>query len=143
MKSEFNIREPKPTDLNFIQSSFLKSMKKESALGRACSTRVFFKEFTKVIDYILDRSEILIACDQSNEDTILGYLIYEPTVVHYAYVKNGLRELNIARDLILHAFPDAKSVVHTQSTNDSKKIAKKYPELIFNPFSLYKKVSND
>lgn len=138
-KDRFKIRSPKASDLNFIQSSFLKSMKSESNLGRSCSTRVFFGEFPKIIDRILSVSEILVACKDDEEDVIFGYLIFEPEVIHYAYVKSGLRRLDVARDLVTKAFPQAKSVSFSMNTNDAKKIREKYPELIFNPFVLYQK----
>lgn len=140
---DFKIRDPHPSDLNFITSSFLKSMKKESSLGRACSIRVFFKEFNEVIDYILSISTILIACEKENENAILGYILYQNKTIHYAYVKSGMRRFQITKDLIAHAFPGETALQYSQTTNSSKLIAKKYPELIFNPFCLYRKLSNE
>lgn len=136
---QFEIRPPEASDLNFIQATFIKSMKSESSLGRSCSPRVFFAEFTRVIDHILAKSEILIACVKEDPGIILGYLIYEQNVIHYAFTKAAFRRLDIARDLIRHAFPDQKSVLFSQNTNSSKKICEKYPELIFNPFLLYER----
>lgn len=139
----FKIREPLPSDLNFITSSFLKSMKKESSLGRSCSVRVFFKEFNEVIDYILSVSTVLIACENEHANTILGYLIFEDKTIHYAYTKSDMRRFEIAKELIRFVFPDERSLQFSQNTNDMKAIAKKYPELIFNPFSLYRKIPNE
>lgn len=139
VQQEIEIRGPRPTDLNFIQSTFLKSMKDESPVGRACTTRVFFKEFPQVIDHLLSKSQILIASYREAPDTILGYLIYEPEVIHYAYVRPSCRGYRIAREMIDTAFPGAKTLTFSQTTNMAKQIRKNHPELIFNPFVLYMK----
>jgi len=140
MRTEFKIRQPRSSDLNFIFSSFSKSMKNESDIGKACRSRVFFTEFQKVIDRLLNKSSVLIACANEVENTILGYLIYEPDLcIHYAWVRPTCRKYDIARDLVKQAFPKDKEIQFTLNTTDAKKIAKKYPELIFNPFILYKK----
>ena len=118
-------------------------MKKESSLGRSCSVRVFFKEFNEVIDYILSVSTVLIACENEHANTILGYLIFEDKTIHYAYTKSDMRRFEIAKELIRFVFPDERSLQFSQNTNDMKAIAKKYPELIFNPFSLYRKIPNE
>lgn len=138
-QNHIQIRPPKPSDLNFIQSTFLKSMKRESSLGRSCSVRVFFKEFPQVIDHILARSKCILACYKHEPDAILGYLIFEPDIIHYAYVRDTCRGYELAKELLKTAMPDAKSVSFTFNTNTAKMINKKHPELIHNPFLLFKK----
>lgn len=133
------IREPKASDLNFIQSTFLKSMKRESHLGRSCSSQVFFSEFPKVIDYILDRSKTLIAHFDEEPDLILGYIIYELECAHYVYVKAPYRGHKIGWDLIHSAFPESKTLTFTLNTKASKKYCEQYSNLIHNPFFLFKK----
>lgn len=140
--TKLKIRPPKPTDLNFIQSTFYKSMRRESSLGRQCSGRVF-KQFQEVIDHILSRAKILVSCVEESEDAIIGYLIFEPEVVHYAYVRPSSQQLDVAKEMIQHAFPDAKTLTYSLNTNSAKKISESHPELIFNPFVLYKKGLKD
>ena len=135
-------RTPKESDLNFIHSTFLKSIQKESALGRGCSTRVFFSEFPKVIDYILFNSKVLLAVFNEDPNFIYGYLVYQGDTVHYAFTRASSRNLGIAKALIKEVFPDKKSLTFSFKTNSSKKITLKYPELIFNPFNLYMKGAN-
>lgn len=138
-KDNLLLREAHASDLNFIQSTFLKSMKRESSLGRSCSTRVFFQEFPQVIDHILNVSKVLVASSKEDPNFIYGYLIYEPEVVHYTYVRGTCRNLEVAKEMIAHAFPGAKTLTFSQNTNSSKQIKEKYPELIWNPFVLYHK----
>jgi len=138
MPQDFDIRKPRPDDLNFIHATFLKSVHKESKLGKSVTTTKFFLEFAKVIDYILDRSEIIIACDQEDPNVIFSYLIYEPGIVHYIFTKLAFRRLYIARDLILHAFPEAQSFQYSIKTLSSERATKNYPNLTYNPFLLMK-----
>ena len=140
---DFKIRSPEPKDLNFITSTFLKSMKTESSLGRSTRSKIFFKEFNEVLDYILSVSTTLIACEKDTESTILAYLIYENETIHYCYVRPSVRRFEIAKDLLLYVYPDKQDVYFSQNTNDSKKICKKYPELVFNPFTLYRKLPKE
>lgn len=142
VRAEFKIRDPQPSDLNFITSSFLKSMKKESSLGRQCSVPVFYREFNEVIDYILSVSTILIACENDNESAILAFLIYQGKTIHYAYTKSTMRRFEIVKEMLKSVFPDREGLQYSHNTNDMKKISKRHPELIFNPFCLYRKLPN-
>ena len=136
--TKLKIRPPKPSDLNFIQATFYKSMRRESTLGRQCSGRVF-KQFQEVVDYILSISTIIVSCVEESEDAIIGYLIYQPEVVHYAYVRPSSQRLDVAKEMIKHAFPEAKTITFSLNTNSAKKISDSHPEMIFNPFVLYKR----
>lgn len=136
---QIQIRPPKPSDLNFIQSTFSKCIKKESSLGRACSTKIFFSEFHGVIDYLLSNASISIACSPDDESVIFGYLIHEPKTIHFIYVKAVFRNLHVAKELIESAFQGEKTLKFSFSTNDAKRIQATHPNLIYNPFSLYVK----
>jgi GNAT superfamily N-acetyltransferase len=118
-------------------------MKNESDLGRSCKSHIFFTEFQKVIDLLLNSCAILIACSPEEEDAIIGYLIFQPDaeVIHYAWVRPACRRLGIAKELVYEAFGrNLKSVGFSLNTNDAKKINKLYPDkLIHNPFILFKK----
>lgn len=137
-KDQFTIREPKPTDLNFILATFSMCMKKESSLGKSCSPQVFYPNFTKIIDHLLEHSEVRIAAD-TETDTILGYIVYDHEAVHFIYVKAVYRNLHIGKDLLRHAFPEAEQIAYTLQTKASRDIRDKYPELIHNPFIIYQK----
>lgn len=138
--TKLKIRPPKPSDLNFIFASFSNSMKRESELGRSCRSSVFFTQFQKIIDRLLENAAIIIACSSEEENFIVGYLIYdEPFTIHFTFVRPSCRMKNVARDLIDVAFDsDSRQLEFTLNTNDAKKISKKYPELIHNPFVLFK-----
>lgn len=140
MKPEhFNIREPKASDYNFIHSTICRAMHKESTLGKTLPTSKFFAEFTPVVDHILNTSLIKIACAKDDPDTILGYIIHTSGFVHFIFVKLAFRRLYIARDLVLHAFPDGKGFEYSLQTTASKRISPHFPNINYNPFILMKK----
>lgn len=139
-KTEFKTRPPKASDLNFIFASFSNSVRRESDLGRSCRSGIFFTEFQKIIDLLLNSCSILIACSPDEENAIIGYLIYKPGLcIHYAFTRPSSRGFGIAKELIREAFPGAKEWTFTLNTNMAKKISKSYPELTYNPFILFKK----
>lgn len=133
------IREPKKTDLNFIMNSFLRSIKRESSLGRATLAQIYFPNMQKVLDRILARSSVLIACSEEIEDCILGYLIFEKELIHYCYVVPGCQEQGIAKDLVKQGLGVLPQYIFTINTDYSKKIAKTHKHLIYNPFPLFNK----
>lgn len=114
-------------------------MKRESDLGRSCRTSIFFAEFQNIIDHLLKTCEIIVACSPDDEDAIIGYLIHGPECIHYAFVRPSSRGFGIATELVREAFPAWKTLTFSLNTNMSKKINKKYPELTYNPFILFKK----
>jgi len=138
------IREPRATDLNFITSSFLKSFRRESSLGRNTHLESFYKDFPKVIDSILSKSSVLVAALPENDNAIISFIVYEPTIIHYAYTKTVFRKMNVIKELIQKAMNLKEPLFYTFLTNDIKKIQIKYPELKFNPFINYQKeIHND
>lgn len=142
MQSQFDIRQASASDLNFIYDSFLKSMRSDSSVGRSCSKDVFFREFPKIIDQILNRAITIVACVSNDPSTLIGYLIYEPSIVHYIVVKNAFRNLGVAKTLVSSVFSDDKGFDFSISckTNEVRAILKKHPSVKYNPFILFKGV---
>jgi len=136
--SGFKIRPPKPSDLNFIFATFSNAMKTDSDLGRSCRSSVFFPNFQKIIDNLLSNAKILIACSPEEENVIVSYLIYDPNRLYFAFTRPSCRKQGLARELIHSAFPHAKQLFFTLNTNDAKKISRIHPELIYDPFVLFK-----
>jgi hypothetical protein len=96
-----------------------------------------------VIDYILLQNDcvIRIAALPDNVDVILGYLVYQPGILHYVFVKEGFRKLGIAKDLVIQS--DLKDDCKcTHKTEWVYKILRKYPDITYDPFILFKKEEN-
>lgn len=138
----FLIRPAQASDLNFIYDSFLKSLKYDSSLGKSTRDRIFFHEFPRVIDAILDRSEVLIAQGLDAPYPILSYLIYEGNTAHYSFTKEPMRRLGLLKALVDKAFPDHQNDFEiSHKTNQLKQILMnpKYENIMFNPFINYKR----
>lgn len=140
--NELKIRPAIGEDLNFIFDTFRESLRTDSSLGRSCKASVFKKEFAKVIDYILETSEVLIACMSSDENVILGYLIYEePQIIHYAFTKRAFRKMGIQAALLTKARlkPDKGEVQCSFKTRMVRDLFESKPQLTHYPFNIFKK----
>lgn len=138
--TELQIRTALPSDLNFIFDTFRESVCHDTALGRSCRTSVFKREFAKVIDHILSSAKVLITCLKSDPNIILGYLIFEPDLIHYCFVKQAFRGLGIAKGLFKEAFPTRPQEVHCSfKTQSMRELFDNHSWLIHNPFHLFKK----
>lgn len=138
--SNWNIREAKGKDLSFIYSTWVNSYRYGSSLGKSCRNSIFFPEYNRIVDAILEkpRTKILVATTPEDPDTILGYLVHDPDVIHYVFVKEVFRKMGIARSLF-HQSGRASAAVITHRTFEMDEILKKHPDLIYNPFILFKK----
>ena len=97
------LRDSRPGDLALVFSSWLGS-DAFSRAGQACA-RVYKREHERVVRAIIERPGVIIrvACCPDDEDAILGWACIQPgteAVCFYVYVKKGVREDGIARDLL-------------------------------------------
>jgi ribosomal protein S18 acetylase RimI-like enzyme len=139
--TELHLRPAVGTDLNFIFDTFRESVRHDSSLGRSCRTSIFKKEFARVIDHVLEKSKVLIACMSSDHNVILGYLIYEaPAVLQYIFVKQAFRRMGIAKELCHEALgdPGPQEVQCAFKTQSARELFDRFPILIHNPFINFK-----
>ncbi len=80
-----------------------------SKQGPAPNYQVYRRLFADIQDRILDAATLIVACDDEDPDTLLGYCIYEdgkedtPPVLHYLQTKRDLMRKGIASALLDHA----------------------------------------
>lgn len=144
MDKPFVIRSAKPEDISFIYSSWLKSYKHGSSIGKSVRTSIFFNNYREIVDVLLERSNILVACLPDSPDVILGYIVYESIesmhILHYAFVKESFRYLNICNFLVAEAkLPDGTNYTHHTFFLD-KLNSKHLNQFVFNPFHLYERL---
>ncbi len=92
-------REPSKADYNFIASSWLKSFRK---FEPKVDSDVYYKHHNRLIDSIMARSKVIIACNENDNEQVFGYIVYEESpisIVHYTYVKEAYRKMGIAKAL--------------------------------------------
>lgn len=138
-----HIRPARGSDLNFIYSTWLDSYRYDSKLGKSHKNSIFFENYRHVIDHIFSKPDTTttIACIKEDQNTILGYIVSEPKILHYIYTKGAFRRFGIAKSLAFEAFKDfthLENISHTHETYTAAPILDKYPALIHNNLLLYK-----
>ena len=140
---QWNIRSAIPRDIPFIYETWLKSYKHDSAIGRCTRSGIFFENYRKVVDKILQDSNTDVACLPDDGDVILGYLVSEDNTLHYAFVKEAFRNIGISKSLLMRRTIDGIPLVPqnnftiTHKTFYMEQIVDKY-KLEFNPYVLFK-----
>lgn len=83
---------------NFILNSWLQSFYAQTKIRP--SKAIYFKEHEILIKKCLERSTILVAVFEEDEDQFFGYLVHEGPLVHFCSVKTPYQKHGIARQLI-------------------------------------------
>lgn len=124
-------------DLSFIYSTWSRSYRYDSPVGRACKNSTFFKEYNRIIDYILSQpdTKVLVAAKPDEPNVFFGYIVGQPGILHYVFVKEAFLIHGIAKALFEELGSPA---VYTHKTMNARVILNKHPEMTFNPFLLYK-----
>ncbi len=94
------VREARPNDTAFIIDAWKRSYEGAPAV-RGADRDHYRHEMTKAIRRLCDRCVVRIACDSSDEDTIVGFAAFTGGELHYIYVKKDFRGMGIARTLLV------------------------------------------
>lgn len=128
------IRDALQEDINFIYATWLRSYRSGSSIGRQARNTVYYREYNKVIDHLLNSSTIKVACLDDDPLIILGYAVFDRDNIHYIFVKEAFRRLGIARRLVESSLILPETCTHTTFIAD--KIIDKF-KIEFNPFKLF------
>ena len=139
-KLPYKIRLASPDDISFIYSSWLKSYRFGSHVGKQTRSMVFFEEYREIIDTILARSSVIVACLEDDPHIILGYVVSEPGIVHYGFIKESFREMGIFNKLLDISQPNKDAnIIYTHMTillhSFINKTSKSH--WLYDPFKLY------
>lgn len=131
------IRKATETDVNFIFSSWLKSIR-NSGYSYGVPNAVFFSEHHKVIERLLKTCTVNIACSESDVSDIYGYICSEVvdglTVIHFVYVKHTYRRLGIGNMLLNSIEHNSKAAsLYTHMTKQGKLLEAKF-NLVYSPY---------
>ena len=135
------VRKAGRADIPFITSSWLRSFR-DGYLVRSIPNTVYYYQHHKILEALLPRSVVLIACNEENPDQILGWICAEVVdtalVIHYMYVKQPFRKFGIAKRLvgILEESESPPAVMVTHSTPISRPIIKD-KGWVYNPYLLF------
>ena len=96
------------------------------------SLSLYYHDIT--LKKLLPKCTLLGACDPDDLDVILGYICYEPDVLHFVYVKGGFRRMGIGSRLLREAGIDiSEDVIVSHRTEH---LFKCWPEVkwLWNPY---------
>lgn len=138
--NEWNIRKAEEEDIPFIYATWIKSYRYDSLIGKGCRNTVFYPNYNRIIDWVLDRSEVLMACHLNNPQVVFSYLVYEPDIVHYAFTKEAFLRQGICKSLWEEA---GRIPNYSHKTFNLIPIMKAHPFFTFNPFILFHKYEGE
>lgn len=124
------IRDLSPEDHNFIMSTWLIGLFYGKSWYSEVPKAVFMKNYHKVIEFILSKSKVKIACLKDTPYVILGYAVMNDSVLHWVFIKKSWRGIGLAKDLI----PSSINTV-THLTKVGLSIIKK-KNWTFDPFQI-------
>ena len=113
-------------DRAFVLSSWLRSYRYGSSFGRSFRNAEFFPGHHDVAERVLARSSTVVAHLPDSPGVILGFLVHEPAVLHYVYVKEQFRRLGIAWTLLAAAHLPA-AFRYTHATDDWQRLRSRFP----------------
>lgn len=147
MKSaQYEIREVTGEDIPFIYATWLESYRYDSNFGKSHRNNVFFNDYPRVIDLLLNESDVFVAASKDDANIIYGYLVRQnPSTLHYAFVKGPFRRWGIFSNLLDHAFPIKENqITYTHKTYTFIPIIDKFSSrLIFRGTALLKSFEGD
>lgn len=100
-----HVRPAKPTDTAFIMDAWKRSFEGAPAVRHA-DREHYRTEMERTIGRVCAGSTVLVACDSSDEDTLVGFASYSArpshhgVALHYIYVKRDFRGMGIAKRLL-------------------------------------------
>jgi GNAT superfamily N-acetyltransferase len=125
-------------DVPFIFNSWLKSYRESGPICSNVSNTIYYDSHHKLIQKILLRSQVFIACDNAFPDQIIGYIVGESIdgvfVLHYVYVKHNFRKKGVGK-LLLNSFNHDQTYASccTHMTSVGDKLAAKF-NVMYHPY---------
>ena len=115
-----------------VYSKWLRSLRYGNEYFKLIDQESYFKVYHQFIEVLLAHHKTIVrlAVITDSPDTVLGFSVMWPGILHYVHVHADQRKQGIAKTLC----KDFKTITHI--TNDGLKIWGKYPEVKFNPFEV-------
>jgi hypothetical protein len=132
------IRTMKASDFNFIINSWLKTYKYSGPHVRRMLDSEYYPAYGPVVETLINRSDVYIACLREDPDVIVGYLAIENKqshdIIHFALVKELWQKMGVGKYLLTAANPKGLTYF-THWTSPVLSLVNKY-NFIFNPFKI-------
>lgn len=138
-----------PEEKNYVLATWLKSyVIGEADFLRHLDRSVYWSHHPRLIEAILERSEVIVAHPTSEPSVVAGWMCYEGKTIHYMYVRSSLRRFGVATQLLKESGLDLELdpvfMSHrTKLCNElvgywygKKFYAGKFSKIVFNPYQL-------
>ena len=96
-----------PNDIPLIMDAWLAETR-HSAFAKFIDSRIYRAGHHKLLERILKRSKVLIACNPEDPSHVFGFFVFEesPTVYcHWLYIKQAYRGQGLAREMLRFVVP--------------------------------------
>ncbi len=147
--AQVRLRPIKSDDVALVTNSWLMSYRDSCHVWGVPDQSYFWCEH-KILESLIPRSAVVMACLEDDPNTILGWIAYEMAsncmVLHYLYVKKPFRGMKIAQRLFQEVYEiEGKPpvVVFTARTKHSWSLWEKKlrhstsPMWVYNPYLRY------
>jgi hypothetical protein len=124
------IRDAVAGDANFVFSTWLKGLRFGNPWFGLIDSKIYYATYHKVIEALLGKTTIKVACLKEDPGVILGYAVYHGTRLDWVHVKKSWRNIGLAKDLVPK---EITSVSHV--TEIGRNIIKKRGNIVFDPFT--------
>lgn len=127
----YNIRDGVVEDKNLILATFLRGLYYGDSWFSQIPKDTFMDNYKHIIEAMLGKCNIKIACLPDDPSVILGYSILSPDyqAIVWVYVKQAWRNKGIAKSLL-----PKHPIAVTHLTRLGKTLMHKIPTAHFNPF---------
>lgn len=119
------------SDLNFVRASWFDSWR-HGGKTPDCGYDMYRRGASFLIRLLTSRHPVVVTYLEDVPDEIIGWICYEPGVLHYVYVKQAYRRVSIGQQLCALASPS----IHTFETRSGKRLLAKIGSR-YDPFYLY------
>ena len=135
------IRLAEDKDMAFIHGSWLKSYR-NNGMAKDILNEVYFDNHRKIIESLQAKGAIYVGHPDGEPDLLMGFVaIDDAKILHYVYVKQTFRKMQVAQTLIKKFIPDftVKLTEVTHIPKNARAAMIKF-KLCYNPYYLYKEL---
>lgn len=131
---QYTIRPYQESDKAFIMATMLRGLYYGNSWFSMIPKDIFMNNYKKVIEALITRNLVTIACLPDEPDVILGYSLVNGdfSKLHWVYVKQDFRKMGIGKSLV----PETVKVVTHMSEQGKLIKDSKHLTWIFNPFAI-------
>lgn len=126
------------SDEGFIFNSWLKSYRSSDFAKLQCN-EVYYSNYKKIVESILGKSKIIVACNPDDAMQVYGYIIYEDLpknnlLIHYVYVKYTYRKFGISNCMLTQIKKSNNPILISHYNKMVPVVAKEKFVVLYDPY---------